>query len=376
MLNDQNKMNIMSKLFQKTHLKSLDLQNRVVMAPMTRARTSQPGNVPNEMMATYYRQRATAGLIISEATQISDDSQGYSFTPGVYTDEQVKGWQPVTKAAHDQGAAIFCQLWHVGRVSHPRFQNGERPIAPSALAPVETKVWISDDKGNGNMVDCIQPREMAQADIERVVKDFAFSAKRAVEAGFDGVEIHGGNGYLIDQFLRTNSNKRTDNYGGTRKNRIRFLLDVVDAAIKAIGADKVGVRLAPFITFKDMDCPDIVPTILEASKELQARDIAYMHLSEADWDDAPVIPECFRIELREIFTNTIIVAGSYTQERADEVLTKGYADLVAFGRPFVSNPDLVSRLKNDYALAALDGATLFGGNEHGYIDYPTFSAIN
>ncbi|NBI52656.1 alkene reductase [Photobacterium alginatilyticum] len=366
----------MSKLFQKTHLKSLDLQNRVVMAPMTRARTSQPGNVPNEMMATYYRQRATAGLIISEATQISDDSQGYSFTPGVYTDEQVKGWQPVTKAAHDQGAAIFCQLWHVGRVSHPRFQNGERPIAPSALAPVETKVWISDGKGNGNMVDCIQPREMTQADIERVVKDFAFSAKRAVEAGFDGVEIHGGNGYLIDQFLRTNSNKRADNYGGTRKNRIRFLLDVVDAVIEAIGADKVGVRLAPFITFKDMDCPDIVPTILEASKELQARDIAYMHLSEADWDDAPVIPERFRIELREIFTNTIIVAGSYTQERADEVLTKGYADLVAFGRPFVSNPDLVSRLKNDYALADLDGATLFGGNEHGYIDYPTFSEIN
>ncbi|MGF1716521.1 alkene reductase [Photobacterium chitinilyticum] len=366
----------MSKLFQKTNLKNLDLQNRIVMAPMTRARTSQPGNVPNEMMATYYRQRATAGLIISEATQISDDSQGYSFTPGVYTDEQVKGWQPVTKAAQDQGAAMFCQLWHVGRVSHPTFQQGELPIAPSALAPVETKVWISDNKGNGNMVDCVQPREMTQTDIDRVIKDFAYSAKRAVEAGFNGVEIHGGNGYLIDQFLRTNSNKRTDNYGGTRENRIRFLLEVVDAVIETIGADKVGVRLAPFITFKDMDCPDIVPTILEASKQLQARDIAYMHLSEADWDDAPVIPESFRIELREIFTNTIIVAGSYTQERADEVLSKGYADLVAFGRPFVSNPDLVSRLVNGYELADLDGATLFGGNAHGYIDYPTFNEIN
>ncbi|MGF1762703.1 alkene reductase [Aliivibrio kagoshimensis] len=365
----------MRKLFQKTNLKNLDLQNRIVMAPMTRARTSQPGNIPNDMMATYYKQRATAGLIITEATQISDDSQGYSFTPGVYTDEQVKGWEPIVKAAHKEGAAIFCQLWHVGRVSHPTFQKGERPIAPSALAPVETQVWISDAEGNGNMVDCIQPRAMTQVDIERVVKDFACSAKRAVDAGFNGVEIHGGNGYLIDQFLRTNSNKRTDNYGGTRENRIRFLLKVVDAVTEAIGADKVGVRLAPFITFKDMNCPDIVPTILEASKELQDRDIAYLHLSEADWDDAPMIPESFRIALRNRFTNTIIVAGSYTQERADEVLNKQYADLVAFGRPFVSNPDLVSRLENDYKLADLNGATLFGGNEHGYIDYPEFSKV-
>ncbi|HFQ4942120.1 TPA: alkene reductase [Vibrio vulnificus] len=359
----------MSKLFEPTQLKHLDLQNRVVMAPMTRARTSQPGNIPNAMMATYYTQRASAGLIISEATQISDDSQGYSFTPGVYTDEQVAGWKSVTQAVKSQDAAMFCQLWHVGRVSHPVFQKGEQPIAPSALAPVETKVWIADEHGNGNMVDCVEPRAMSQDDIDRVVSDFAYAAKRAIEAGFDGVEIHGGNGYLIDQFLRTNSNHRTDQYGGSRENRIRFLLQVVDAVSQAIGADKVGVRLAPFITFKDMNCPDIVPTILEASKQLQARDIAYLHLSEADWEDAPEIPESFRIELREYFTNTIIVAGSYTQARADEVLEKGYADLVAFGRPFVSNPDLVARLKHQQPLAELDGATLFGGDERGYTDY-------
>ncbi|HDY8138439.1 TPA: alkene reductase [Vibrio vulnificus] len=359
----------MSKLFEPTQLKHLDLQNRVVMAPMTRARTSQPGNIPNAMMATYYNQRASAGLIISEATQISDDSQGYSFTPGVYTDEQVTGWKSVTQAVKSQGTAMFCQLWHVGRVSHPVFQKGEQPIAPSALAPVETKVWIADEHGNGNMVDCVEPRAMTQDDIDRVVSDFAYAAKRAIEAGFDGVEIHGGNGYLIDQFLRTNSNHRTDQYGGSRENRIRFLLQVVDAVSQAIGADKVGVRLAPFITFKDMNCPDIVPTILEASKQLQARDIAYLHLSEADWEDAPEIPESFRIELREYFTNTIIVAGSYTQARADEVLKKGYADLVAFGRPFVSNPDLVARLKHQQPLAELDGATLFGGDERGYTDY-------
>lgn len=363
----------MNSLFEKTKLNNLNLQNRVVMAPMTRARTSQPGNIPNDMMATYYKQRATAGLIISEATQISDDSQGYSFTPGVYTDEQVKGWQSITKSVHKEGATMFCQLWHVGRVSHPTFQKGELPIAPSALAPVETKVWISDEQGNGNMVDCIQPRAMTHDDINRVIQDFAYSAKRAIEAGFDGVEIHGGNGYLIDQFLRTNSNHRTDRYGDSRENRIRFLLEVVDAVSKEIGSEKIGVRLAPFITFKDMDCPDIVPTILEASKELQARDIAYLHLSEADWDDAPVIPENFRIELRKLFTNTIIVAGSYTQERANEILNKGYADLIAFGRPFVSNPDLVSRLENNHDLATLDGNTLFGGNEQGYIDYPAYS---
>ncbi|MCU8392487.1 alkene reductase [Vibrio vulnificus] len=359
----------MSKLFEPTQLKHLDLQNRVVMAPMTRARTSQPGNIPNAMMATYYKQRASAGLIISEATQISDDSQGYSFTPGVYTDEQVAGWKSVTQAVKSLGAAMFCQLWHVGRVSHPVFQKGEQPIAPSALAPVETKVWIADEQGNGNMVDCVEPRAMSQDDIDRVVSDFAYAAKRAIEAGFDGVEIHGGNGYLIDQFLRTNSNHRADQYGGSRENRIRFLLQVVDAVSQAIGADKVGVRLAPFITFKDMNCPDIVPTILEASKQLQARDIAYLHLSEADWEDAPEIPESFRIELREYFTNAIIVAGSYTQARADEVLKKGYADLVAFGRPFVSNPDLVARLKHQQPLAELDGATLFGGDERGYTDY-------
>ncbi|WP_423840933.1 alkene reductase [Vibrio mytili] len=361
----------MSQLFEPVSLKGLSLQNRVVMAPMTRARTSQPGNIPNEMMATYYKQRASAGLIITEATQISDDSQGYSFTPGVYTDQQVEGWKTVTQAVKSHGAAMFCQLWHVGRVSHPTFQKGGLPIAPSPLAPVETQVWIADEQGNGNMVDCVEPREMTQQDIDRVVSDFANAAKRAIDAGFDGVEIHGGNGYLIDQFLRTNSNHRTDSYGGSRENRIRFLIQVVDAVIATVGAHRVGVRLAPFITFKDMDCPDIVPTILEASRQLQTRDIAYLHLSEADWADAPTIPEAFRVELRKRFSNTIIVAGRYDQERAQEVIAKGYADLVAFGRPFVANPDLVSRLRHRHPLAELDGSTLFGGNERGYTDYPS-----
>lgn len=361
----------MTNLFEPAQLMQLSLKNRVVMAPMTRARTSQPGNVPNRLMAIYYKQRASAGLIISEATQISDDAQGYSYTPGVYTDKQVDGWRLVTQHVKAQGAAMFCQLWHVGRVSHPSFQNGEPPMAPSALKPVATQVWVADQEGRGQMVDCVQPKAMSHQQIQQVIQDFANAAKRAIEAGFDGVEIHGGNGYLIDQFLRTNSNHRSDRYGGSRDNRVRFLLEVVDAVIEAVGAHRVGVRLAPFITFKDMDCPDIVPTILQAAEQLQRRNIAYLHLSEADWEDAPQIPESFRIALRRRFGGTIIVAGGYDRARAEQVLAKGYADLIAFGRPFVANPDLVNRLKQTQPLAPLDGATLFGGDERGYIDYPT-----
>ncbi len=363
----------MNPLFISTTLKRLALANRIVMAPMTRARSTQPGNVANRMMAEYYAQRAGAGLLITEATQISDDSQGYSFTPGIYTPEQIKGWKLVTAAVHGRGGKIFNQLWHVGRISDPVFQNGRRPIAPSALQPFDTKVWIADENSQGRMVECGKPRAMTQADIDRVVADFGHAAKCALEAGFDGVEIHGGNGYLIDQFLRSNSNIRTDAYGGSRENRARFLLEVVDAVIAAVGADKVGVRLAPFVTFKDMDCPDIVPTILLAAAHLQHKDIAYLHLSEADWDDAPVIPECFRRQLRERFVNTIIVAGRYDLKRANAVVAKGYADLVAFGRLFIANPDLVTRLERNEALADFDPGTLFGGTEKGYSNYPALS---
>ncbi|MDE1232824.1 alkene reductase [Vibrio aestuarianus] len=363
----------MSKLFSSASLNAFDVQNRIVMAPMTRARSSQPGNVPNEMMAEYYAQRASAGLIITEATQISDDSQGYSFTPGVYTPAQVVGWKMVATASQKKGAKIFNQLWHVGRVSHPVFQNGEKPMAPSAIAPVDTKVWIANQGEAGLMIDCIEPREMTHQDIQRVIADFTHSATNAIDAGFDGIEIHGGNGYLIDQFLRTNSNKRNDQYGGSREDRLRFLIEVVTSVIDAIGADKVGVRLAPYITFKDMDCPDIVPTILQAAEQLQALNIAYLHLSEADWDDAPKIPENFRRHLREVFSNTIIVAGRYDVKRANEILDAGYADLVAFGRPFIANPDLVERLKEGVQLAELDPTTLFGGDAKGYTDYPSRS---
>ncbi|MBW8183291.1 alkene reductase [Shewanella nanhaiensis] len=361
-------------LFTPYKTAKLSLSNRMVMAPMTRSRTTQPGNIPNEMMAQYYAQRASTGLIITEATQISDDSQGYSYTPGVYTPDQILGWQKVTSAVHQSGGKIFNQLWHVGRVSHPVFQQGLAPIAPSAIKPTDTQVWIVDaEHPDGQMVDCPVPREMTHQDIKRVVNDFADAAENAIEAGFDGIEIHGGNGYLIDQFLRTNSNHRVDSYGGSRENRTRFLMEVVTEVSQRVGADKVGVRLAPFVTFKDMDCPDIVNAILLAAEQLSQLGIAYLHLSEADWDDAPQIPANFRVKLREVFKGTIIVAGRYDTARACEIIDSGYADLVAFGRAFIANPDLPFRLQTGKPLADFDKGPLFGGGAAGYTDYPNYS---
>lgn len=348
----------------------LTLPHRIVMAPMTRARSSQPGDVPNAMNALHYAQRASAALIITEASQISPQGKGYSFTPGIYSTEQVDGWRLVSRAVHDAGGRIFLQLWHVGRMSHPDFHGGALPVAPSAL-PFEGQIWKVDPAtGVGGMVASPTPRALAHAEIKAIVEDFRRAARNAIAAGFDGVEIHGANGYLIDQFLRTTSNVRTDEYGGSRENRLRFLKEVIDAVADEVGAHRTAIRLAPFLTARGMDCPDILPTILDAASFLQRRGIAYLHLVEADWDDAPVVTESFRQQLRERFTHPIIVAGNYNKARAQWVLEQGYADLVAFGRPFVANPDFPRRLVEDLPLADFDGATLFGGGAAGYTDYP------
>ncbi|MBN3853385.1 alkene reductase [Paraburkholderia sp. Ac-20340] len=348
------------------------LAHRIVMAPMTRARSTQPGDIPNATNAAYYAQRASAALIVTEASQISPQGKGYSFTPGIYSAEQVAGWRLVTDAVHAQGGTIFLQLWHVGRMSHPDFHNGALPVAPSAI-PFEGQIWKVDPAtGQGAMVDCPTPRALTTAEVRQIVEDFRLAARRAREAGFDGVEIHGANGYLIDQFLRTTSNQRDDEYGGSRDNRLRFLREVVNAIADEIGAERTAIRLAPFLTARGMACPDILPTILEAATFLQSRGIAYLHLVEADWDDAPVFTEAFRREIRERFARPIIVAGQYDLARANAIIAQGYADLVAFGRPFVANPDLPARLANGWPLADLDPATLFGGDERGYTDYPAY----
>ena len=367
-------MSSANTLFDPVQLGSMQLANRIVMAPMTRARSSQPGDIPNAMMAEYYAQRASAGLIVSEATQISRQGQGYSFTPGIYDAAQVAGWRLVTDAVHAAGGKMFLQLWHVGRVSHGVFQDGGAPVAPSAIQPRGTQVWIVGDDGVGRMVDCPVPRALSVAEIQDVIADFRQGAANAIAAGFDGVEIHGGNGYLVDQFLRTVSNRRGDQYGGTIENRTRFLLELAAAVTDEIGAHRLGIRLAPYITFKDMADPEIVPAILHAAAGLDRLGIAYIHLSEADWDDAPTIPEQFRHDLRAVFNGSLIVAGRYDSDRAARILEQGLADLVAFGRPFVGNPDLPRRLAEKLPLAGHDGAALFGGERAGYTDYPPASA--
>lgn len=359
-------------LFSPCLLGPLALPNRIVMAPMTRCRTDQPGNIPNDLMARYYAQRASAGLIISEATQISPQAQGYSFTPGIHTPAQVDGWRRVTDAVHQAGGRIFIQLWHVGRMSHPVFHDGQPPVAPSALAP-DAQVWVADAAGVGAMVDCPVPRALSIAQIGQIVEDYRRAASAAIDAGFDGVEIHGANGYLIDQFLRTTSNIRTDAYGGSMENRMRFLLEVSTAVAEAVGAERTGVRLAPFITARGMNCPEIIPTILEAADRLSALGIAYLHLSEADWDDAPQVDMLFRHALRKRFDGAIIVAGRYDRARGHALVSAGLADLVAYGRPYVANPDLPARLAHDWPLADYDPAGLFGGDARGYTDYAPYA---
>jgi len=361
-----------SELFSPVQLGGLTLPNRIVMAPMTRARSTQPGDVPNAMNAAYYAQRASAGLIVTEATQISPQGKGYSFTPGIHSEAQVQGWRLVTDAVHEAGGRIFLQLWHVGRMSHPAFHGGALPVAPSAV-PFEGAIWRVDPAtGQGGMHACPTPRALSRDEIRSIVEDYRVAARHAMAAGFDGVEVHGANGYLIDQFLRTTSNTRDDDYGGSRDNRLRFLREVMAAVAAEAGADRTGIRLAPFLTARGMACPDILPTLLDAASGLAAQGIAYLHLVEADWDDAPDFTEEFRQAIRARFSRPIIVAGKYDAARAQWVLDKGYADLVAFGRPFVANPDLPRRLAQGLPLAEMDGSLLFGGTERGYSDYPAW----
>lgn len=363
-----------SNLFDPLTLGELTLPHRIAMAPMTRARTTQPGNVPNAMMADYYAQRAGAALIVSEATQISPQGQGYSFTPGIHSPEQVAGWRLVTDAVHAAGGRIFLQLWHVGRMSHEIFHVDGKPVAPSALAP-DAKVWIVDPAtGEAGMAESPVPRALESDEIAGIVADYARAAENAVAAGFDGVEIHGANGYLIDQFLRRSSNLRTDRYGGSQENRIRFLVEVAEAVAGAIGPARTGLRLSPVITQRGMADDEIMPTMLMAAREIDRIGLAYIHLAEADWDDAPETPDSFRIALREAYSGRIIVAGRYDLARAQAILAAGHADLVGFGRPFIANPDLPRRLRENLPLAQFDPATLFGGDAQGYSTYPAWEA--
>jgi N-ethylmaleimide reductase len=354
-------------LFEPYTLGSLTLSNRIVMAPLTRNRAGE-GFIPSEHAATYYSQRASAGLLISEASQISQQGQGYQDTPGIYTQAQIEGWQKVTDAVHAKGGRIFLQLWHVGRVSHVDLQeNGAAPVAPSALRPA-TKVFV-----NNSFADVSEPRALDIQELPGIVDDFRRAAKNAIAAGFDGVEIHGANGYLLDQFLKDGANIRTDAYGSSVENRSRLLLEVTDAVVGEIGADRTGVRLSPVSPANGVSSSDPQAQFDYLVDQLNARSLVYLHVVEgATGGPREVAPFDFG-SLRQRFKNTYIANNGYDLNLATSTVIEDKADLIAFGRPFIGNPDLVERLKAEAELSAFDPATLYGGGAAGYIDYPTLA---
>ncbi|WP_278413641.1 alkene reductase [Stutzerimonas kunmingensis] len=368
-------------LFTPGSLGSFTLRNRIVLPPLTRSRSSQPGNIPNAVMATYYQQRASAGFMVTEGIQIEPRGQGYAWTPGIHSPEQVEGWKAVTQAVHAEGGVIFAQLWHVGRVSHTSLQpGGAQPVAPSAIAATNVKVFIETGPGEGALVEPSMPRALSNAEIKELVQLYAEAARNAIEAGFDGVEIHCANGYLVNQFISAHTNRRTDEYGGSLQNRLRFLREAVQAIADAIGAERVGVRFAPLFASTDEERvylglveQDPHETYIEAVKILQTIGVAYVSLAEADWDSAPELPSSFREAVRAAFSGAIIYAGKYTPERAAAAVEAGWADLIAFGRPFIANPDLPARIANGWPMNPLDASSMYGGTEKGYIDYPVYA---
>lgn len=370
-------------LFSPMRIGALDLPSRIVMAPLTRSRAA-PGNVPSDLAVEYYRQRATAGLIITEGTQISPEGQGYAWTPGIHTRSQIEGWARVAEAVHERGGRIVMQLWHVGRVSHPVFQPGGRPpVAPTAM-PVPAKAFIpaagsTDDHRIGTFAEVSEPQELTIAGIQQIVADYAQAARNAIAAGLDGVEIHSANGYLLDQFLNSASNWRQDRYGGSPENRARLLIEVVDAVSAAIGGDRVGLRLAPMGKAFGMNEARPEDLFLHVASELERRNLAYLHLVEPSVNGREIAAEtdpraeALMSAIRARFTGPIILAGGYTARKAEQALTERRGNLIAFGRPFIANPDLPARLETGAPLTRADPATFYGGGAHGYTDDPTLS---
>jgi len=356
----------MSDLFSPLKMGSYELPNRIVMAPMTRNRA--PDNIPNAMMAEYYRQRATGGLLITEGSQISEQAVGYPATPGIYSSAQVEGWKQVTAAVHDAGGHIFLQLWHCGRVSHPDFHNGEPAVSASAIRPA------GDAFTPAGLKPFETPRELSVDEIAEVIGDYRRGAANAIAAGFDGVEIHGANGYLLDQFLRDGSNQRDDEYGGSIENRARLMLEVAEAVTAEVGADRVGIRLSPLQPFNDMKDSDPEATFSYVVNELNRFGLAYLHITEMGSESPGAAGPAFDLgKLRSIWQGVYITNSGYDRARGNAAVSSGAADAVSFGQSFLANPDLVARLKADAALNEPDTATFYGGSEHGYTDYPTMA---
>ncbi|WP_130305254.1 alkene reductase [Advenella incenata] len=357
-------------LFEPYALGSLTLSNRIVLAPLTRNR-ARAGFVPSELAPTYYSQRASAGLLIAEATQISQQGQGYQDTPGIYTQAQIDGWRQVTDAVHAKGGRIFLQLWHVGRISHVALQeNGAAPVAPSAIR-AETKTFV-----NNEFVPVSEPRALGLDELPGIVDDFRKAAANAIAAGFDGVEIHAANGYLLDQFLKDGSNVREDAYGGSVENRARLTLEVAAAVVKEVGAERTGIRISPVSPANGISSSDPQAQFDYLVAQLDALELVYLHVVEGATGGARDVAPFDFDALRRQFRNTYMANNGYDLELANARLEEGKADLFAFGRPFIANPDLVERLKAGAPLADLDQATLYGGGAKGYIDYPALASAD
>ena len=375
----------MTPLFTPFDLAGTPLRNRVVMAPLTRARA--PNDIADERIALYYAQRATAGMIVSEGTPISQEGQGYLFNPGIFRPEQIEGWRLVTNSVHAVGGRIVAQLWHVGRVSHPTIQaDGKLPVSASSKQPIGAQAFGYDETGTPNLVAPPAPRQLATAEIARIVGEFAQAAANAIEAGFDGVEIHGANGYLHEQFLNPLVNDRSDAYSAdTMDNRLRFTLEVIDAVVARIGAARTGIRLSPYGQLFDMPLHDEIDSTYAAlSREIGKRGLAFVHLmDQSGFKVGDVVVEGgaetgFQGLLRTMRGNlpntALILAGGLDRARAEQLIDAGLIDLAAFGTPFISNPDLVARLQNGWPLNTPDRSTFYGGGAKGYTDYPAYNA--
>ncbi len=353
-------------LLESARLGPYELKNRVVMAPMTRSRAVNPGRVPTDLHVEYYAQRVSAGLIVSEATQVSPQGVGYIHTPGIHSADQIAGWSKVTQAVHAQGGRIFAQLWHVGRISHPDFHNGRPPVAPSAINP-EAKSFTPQ-----GFKPTVTPRALEAAEIPGIVADFVQAAKNAMKAGFDGVELHGANGYLIEQFLRASSNRRTDRYGGSIVNRARFLFETVEGVAQAIGSDKVGVRLSPATVSNDPPDGDTTALYDFVIGVLDDLGPAYVHL--IDSPATKEFPDGVVAHYRTVYSGTLIANNGYDRERGNAAIAAGMADLIAYGKPFISNPDLPERFRFGLLPIEADPATFYQGGARGYTDYPFLQA--
>ena len=359
----------MPTLFDPIVLGSVPAPNRVFMAPLTRMRASQPGDVPNDLMLDYYTQRAGAGLIVSEGAQVSPEGKGYMDTPGIHSPEQVVGWRRITDAVHADGGRIACQLWHVGRVSHESFHDGAPPVSASAL-PYRNRTTVRGADGAPTRVNCPTPRALTLEEIPRLLEDFRRATLNAREAGFDLVEIHGAHGYLLHQFMSAESNQRTDEYGGPLENRARLALEVLDTVIDAWDTDHVGIRISPLGVFNGLDDSAGLGMGLYLAHEFAQRNIAFLHLSEPDWAGGPQLDDGFRAALRAAFPGVLVGAGNYDLAKATRLLDAGLIDAAAFGRTFLANPDLPARLESGLALNEPDPATFYGGGAEGYTDYP------